>query len=234
VRRLLLLLAGVACIGAANPRHAPKAVATDGEATIYVTGDFSRGFSVAYNAVLQQEPTNRGTTFVGIMLLGRRPGGSLAFGLTRGVQSQSLQAFVSTATARGARHYESSPARCLPACTLVLRGDRYGLYAFVVTVDAVRKLGAWARADYAFVRPYVQLNAEAAVPGDRIAAMLVPMRVVVDAHDLPPPRCAFTTRGIEPRRNAGRMLEFTGTYRPDAAAAFIDLRTGKRVERCPR
>jgi hypothetical protein len=234
VRRLFLVLAGAACIAAANPRHAPKAVASDGEATVYVIGDFSRGFNVAYNAVLPAEATNRGMTFAGIMLLGRPPGGSIAFGLTRGVQNQSLQVFVSTTTSRGARHYATSPAGCLPACTLVLRGDRYGIYAFAVTADAVRKLGAWARADYALVRPYVQLNGEVAARGDHIAATLIPMRVVADSYDLPPPRCAFTTRGIAPRRTAGGTLEFTGTYRSDAATSFIDLRTGEMVGRCPR
>jgi hypothetical protein len=125
------------------------------------------------------------------------------------------------------------PATCLPACTLVLRGDRYGLYAFAITVAGIQKVGSWARADFGFVRPYIQLNAEVTSPGDRIAAALIPVRLVVDAHDLPSPRCGFTTRGVEPRRAANGLLRFSGSYRPTAPASFVDLKTGKWVDRCP-
>lgn len=232
MRLLLLLLAAAACI-AATSRHAPKAVSTDGEATIYLLGDFRRGFNVAYNAVLPQERTNHGTTFVDVMLLGpRNPGGSVALGLTRSPPNQSLQAFVATTTAHGADHYGSFPVVCLPACSLILRGDRYGLYAFALTADGIRKLGSWARADLAIVRPYVQLNAEVATPGDRIGATLIPMRLVADSHDLAPPKCAFTTRGVMPRRDPGGMLHFTGAFRPEATAAFVDLKKADFVDRC--
>jgi hypothetical protein len=236
VRRFLALVACIACVTGATSGHTVKAVSSDGEATVYLIGNFSRGFNVAYNAVLAQVRTNRATTFVGIMLLGRRrPGGSIAIGLSRNAATaQSLEAFVSSTTAQDATHYQSFPVVCLPACGFILRGDRYGIYAFAVTSDGIRKIGAWARADFEFVRPYVQLNGEVTALGDRIAATLIPMRVVADSRDLPAPRCAFTTRGIEPRRNGGAMLEFTGTYRPGAAASFIDLGTGKRVDRCPR
>ena len=232
-RFLLLFFAAAACVAAAPSGHVPKAVSTDGEATIYVMGDFARGFNIAYNAVLPQLNLNRSASFLGITLLGRRtPGGSIALGLTRGEPSQSLAVFVATTTARGARHYEAIPSVCLPACTLVLRGDRYGIYAFVVTADGIRKLGAWARADFVMTRPYVQLNGEVAEPQDRIDATLIPLRVVVDSHDLPAPGCAFTTRGIAPGRDPSGRLRFTGTYRPDGAPAFIDLKSGKAVEHC--
>lgn len=234
MRRLLVLLAGALCIAAATPRHSVRSVSTDGEATIYLTADFSRGFNVAYNAVLPQSAGNRSTTFLSVMLVGRRfSGGSIAFGLTRGAPAQALQIFVATTTPHGAHHYATFPAACLPACTLVLRGDRYGLYAFAVTAEATRKLGAWARADFDFTRPYVQLNGEVATPGDRMVATLVPMRLVADARDVPAPRCAFTTRGIIPRREPSGALDFRGTYRPQAPASFVDLRTGKSVDRCP-
>lgn len=234
MRRFLLVLAGAACIVAATQRHAPKAVSTDGEATVYVVGDFTRGFNIAYNAVLPPLQSNRSTTYVGMMLLGRRnPSGSIAFGLTRGAPAQSLQIFVTTTTPHGANHYQSFPVVCLPACGLVLRGDRYGLYGYALTAAGIRKLGAWARADFEMSRPYVQLNGEVAAQRDRLVATLIPLRVVVDSHDLAAPRCAFTTRGIVPARDPSGEIAFSGSYRPEAPASFIDLKNGNAVERCP-
>jgi len=235
VRRFLLLLAGAACVLAATPRNAIKPVSTDGEATVYVTADFRHGFNVAYNAVLAQIRSNRSTTFLSLMLLGRRnPGGSIAVGLSRGGSAQALEVFVTTTTSRGANHYESFPVACVPGCALILRGDRYGLYAFVVTADGIQKLGSWARADFELAKPYLQLNAEVTAQQDRIAATLIPMRLVVDSADLSSPRCAFTTRGVVPRRNADGTLEFTGSFRPGATISFIDLKDNKFVDRCPR
>jgi hypothetical protein len=235
VRRSLLLVAIAACAIAATPRDVAKPVSTDGEATIYVIGNFTRGFNVAYDAVLRQERKNRSTTFLSVMLLGRRnPSGSIAIGLTRAAPAaESSELFVATTTPGGANHYETFPALCLPACGLILRGDRYGLYAFATTAGGIQKLGSWARADFQLVKPYLQLNAEVAMPGDRIVATLAPLRVVVDSADLSQPRCAFTTRGIMPRRNPGGTLEFTGTYRSDAIASFVDLENGKLAARCP-
>lgn len=229
---LVLLLAAAPCIAAA-PQSAPKAVSTDGEATIYLTGNFSRGFNVAYNAVLPKIRTNRSTTFLSLMLLGRHnPGSSIALGITRAAPDQSLEMFVATTTPQGAKNYRAVPAVCLPACTLILRGDRYGLFAFAVTGEAVQKLGSWARADFGFVRPYVQLNAEVTAPGDRIAATLIPMRVIADSQSLATPHCGFSTRGVMPRREPSGALTFAGTYRPQAQASFIDLKAAANVERC--
>jgi hypothetical protein len=233
VRRFRALSLAVACV-AATP-HRVHAISTDGEATVYLTGNFSRGFNVAYDAVLRPSPQNRSTTFLGIMLIGRRnPGPGIELGLTRATSSaQSLRVFVSVSTPHGGAHFASFRESCAPACGLILRGDRYGLYAFVAASDGIHKVGSWARADFQFVRPYVQLNGEVAQPGDRIAAALIPVRIVADARDLPTPTCAFTTRGVIARRNPGGTLTFTGSYRPEAAASFIDLRTGKLVDRCP-
>jgi hypothetical protein len=236
MRLLLLVLASVACIAAANPSRKVKAVSTDGEATIYVMGNFSRGFNVAYNATLRTAPGNRANTFIGIMLIGRQnPGPGIELGLTRGAgNAHDLRVFISVNPRHGENIYTSFPAACVPACELILRGDRYGLYAFVLTEDGIRKAGTWSRADFGFVRPYVQLNGEVTRPGDGIVGALMPMRAVVDSKSLPAPTCAFTTRGIEPRRDPGGTLTFSGTFANAAPASFIDLRNGSTVNRCPR
>jgi hypothetical protein len=236
LRLLVPLCIGATCLAAASSSHGVKPVSTDGEATVYLTGAFSRGFALAYNVSLASTPGNRGDTFVGIMLIGRQnPGPGIELGLTRTTShGQTEQAFLSVKPRRGGSSDTSFPVVCAPVCELVLRGDRYGIYAAVLTQDGIHNVGAWSRDAFGLVRPYVQLNGEVTRPGDRIAAALSPMRTVVDSQVLPAPVCGFTTRGILPRRNPGGTLTFSGTYRIDAPSSFIDLRRGRFVDRCPR
>jgi hypothetical protein len=231
---LVLLLLAVASPLAARQSPKPKSLSTDGEATIYLTGDFSTGFSVAYNAILPAALGNRSRTFVGIMLIGRtNPGPRIELGLTRGdPNAAALQAFTSVNSRNGGHRFQSIPVRCTPACRLVLRGDKVRLRALIVTQNAIQEVGSWARSDFGFLRPYVQLNGEVSERGDTIAAVLVPMRVVAASQSLPAPTCGFTTRGIQPRRLAGGTLTFTGTYRDAAPTSFVDLRSGRLVGRC--
>jgi hypothetical protein len=229
-----LLLVG-ASIAAAGSSRAAKPVSTDGEATIYVTGDFVHGFDLAYNALLRPMPANRGDIFVGIMLTGHEPHGpGIELGLNRdAVNPRLVRVFLSLNARHAAPSYTSFPARCTPACELILRGDRYGLYAAVITEDGIQNIGAWSRAAFSLVQPYVQLNGEVTKPGDRIFAVLTPMRTVANSENLARPTCAFTTRGIVPRREPGGLLIFSGAYRTDAPSSFIDLKTGRMVDRCP-
>lgn len=234
-RLLSLVLLIIACTAGGSPKRTANPVSTDGEATVYVMGEFSRGFNLAYYAVLRPTPTNRSNTFIGIMLLGRRnPGSSIALGLTRAASiAHALRFYLSISAKNGGNHYTTFPAACSPSCELILRGDRYALYAFVVTEDGIRKLGAWSRADLELVRPYVQLNGEVTRPGDSIAGALTPIRMVADSLDLSAPTCAFTTRGILPRRDPNGTLTFSGSYGIEAPASFIDLKSGRFVDRCP-
>jgi hypothetical protein len=222
---------------AASPAPKVKAISTDGEATIYLSGDFSGGFNVAYSAQLRSMPANRSTIFLDLMLIGRKiPGSAIELGLTRDARSGfgALRAFTAITTRYGAYRYAAFPVSCTPACVLILRGDRHGFHASVVSNDAIRRIGSWERSDFDLRGPYVQLNGEVTRTGDAIDAALRPVRVVAAASELAAPICAFTTRGVLPRRLPGGMLAFSGTNRNAAPVSFIDLTRARMVARCPR
>ncbi len=218
------------CFILGNVRSAAtvKAVSTDGEATVYVTGDLSRNFIVSYQAALQPSPGNRSWTTVGVMLLGRTESGpSIEVGLARSA-SNALTGFTATQGLKSRASFKAFVVGCAPGCVLTVRADDKAYYAYI---DAAQ-VGAWPRNQFAFVKPYIQLNAEAVKPGDSISAIFLPIRLVANGEVMPAPACAFTTRGIEPSRLPNGALQFTGTYHAGAPAAFVTLTTGQRGDRC--
>jgi hypothetical protein len=225
MHRIALAAAVFFPIGALAAVHA---VSTDGEATVYLAGDFSKGFTVAYHARLDRTQSNRSWTVLGIMLVGAvNPGPAVEVGLTRANGAQAVRVFTTQTSASGTTRYESRTAHCNPACDLVLRGDSRYVYASIGSSN----LAKWPRSGFAFVKPYVQINGEIARPGDAIAAILFPIRTVANSETIFP-TCAFTTRGVRPSRLPDGTLTFSGTYRANASAAFVRLSDGRLSNRC--
>jgi hypothetical protein len=236
MRLLLILVLVIGSMASPLPSRAVKAVSSDGEATVYLKGDFSGGFDVAYNAVLSSQPENRSSTYVDIMLIGREnPGPAIEVGLTHTMPGTSaVRVFTSATRKHGSSALGTFAAACLPACELVLRGDRESVHAVFIDRDGIVEAGTWRRSDFRLIRPYVQLNGEVTGRGDQISATLAPVRVVAASRDIASPTCGFTTRGVEPLRESNGVLSLSGAYRPDAPTSFVDLRYGKLVRRCPR
>ena len=208
---------------------AAKSASTDGEATIYIFGDFSKGFALSYAATMRPQPANRGVSFLSIDLLSTgMPFRGVAVGLSLGdPKATSLKAFTTSTTAHGS-DYTPFTVDCAPACTLQLRSDGQTIYAFAGT----QKLGSWPRSKFGFVKPYVQINGEVVKPHDAITASLAPIQLVANGQTIPPPQCAFTTQGVFPLRQPDGTLTFTGTFTLGADVTYLDARTGARVNTC--
>src|SRR5271163_41417 len=90
---VLLLLGGSGSV----PSKAATALSTDGEATVYLMGDFTSDFDLRYRATLSASVSNRSWSTIGIMLLGRaNPGRSVEIGLANGdPDGQTVVAFTS-------------------------------------------------------------------------------------------------------------------------------------------
>lgn len=205
-----------------------KPVSTDGEATVYLMGDFSGRFDVAYRAALSARPRNKSWSTLSLLLIGRRiPGPGASVGLMRDAShGNALRAFTDVVYPnRSGDGFKSLAARCNSGCILELRGDSARISAYVNG----EQVASWPRTDLNLERPYIQLNAEVHGPGDAIAASLEPVRMAAAGHAIHDPKCAFTTRGIEPY---GRhVLTFRGVNEK-ADGAFVNLTTGSHSDRC--
>lgn len=223
------------CIGvlftSATPTFANvKAVSTDGEATVYLTADFSRNFDLDYQVVFLPAPKNKSWSTVSLLLLsGRGRGSSVSVGLSRGYPHASTLAAFTTSTAPGKKpSFESSPVTCTPTCRLQLRGSADALSAVVNG----RRVGSWSRRSLAMRTPTIQLNAEVAELQDTISATVTPLSTVVAGTERRP-SCAFTTQGIEPRLSADHRIIFTGARRKNARVTYIALVSGSTRDSCP-
>jgi hypothetical protein len=207
---------------------AVKTVSTDGEATVYLGGDFSTSFDIAYKARLIPGPRNASWTTVSIMLIGRKiPGPAISVGLaSAGRNGRGLSGFTLVTDPSMKYAYKSRPVRCGDGCVIELRGDAKRVEALV---DG-KPFGSWLRSSVPLLRPSVQLNAEAGRLGDSMRATLSTIRAVAGGVALAPPLCGFTTRGIAPTLST--TLEFAGTAN-GAPAAYVDLRSGARGDKCP-
>jgi hypothetical protein len=221
MKRFSALILLTLTMGAVTP------VSTDGEATVYLKGDFTGAFDLTYRAALVPSPQNKSWTVLGIMLLGtKNPGPGVEIGLSNGDPSETIiTAFTSFTDANGKNVWKTVPTSCNAGCVIELKGDAEKLEAIV----AGKSIGSWARASLPLSEPYVQLNAEVDKSGDTIKASLVRIRTTAAGVDLPSPTCAFTTRGIEP--SGDRMLTFSGVHN-DAQGAFVNLLTSARGDKC--
>jgi len=221
----------VVCIAVMLTAHvsaaAVKPASTDGEATVYVAGKFSADFDVAYRAVLKPAPHNKSWSTLSILLIGRQiPGPGASVGLVSGASpARMLHAFTDVVYPHLKDDYRSYGANCTLGCVIELRGDAARIYA---DVDG-KEIASWSRSDLYLQRPYIQLNAEAHGAGDSLDASLTPVRTIAAGRSLSLPKCAFTTRGIEP--SGLGVLTFHGVSR-DAAGAFVNLSNGSHGDKC--
>lgn len=223
---LLALLLAVPCIALAKVH----AVSTDGEATVYLTDDFSKNFELTYAVAYPPAPRNRSWSDVSLLLLGRTPGGSISIGLTRGSPNQrKLSALAIVIRAGGNPVQKMFPVTCNETCTLTLNGDDQN-----ITVAVNGKIVALVpRAALALTRPYVQINGEVSAVGDTIYATLKPLRTTLARKPIAATTCAFTTQGVSASALPGGGLRFSGKRDPNADAAFVSLIDGSMGNSCP-
>lgn len=204
-----------------------KAVSTDGEATVYLRGNFTGAFDVRYRAAIASFPRNGSWSMVGLLLVGHIPGPSAYVGVTSPGNDGRNAPFAMATELGGKSSYVTTPDACATSCVIELRGDHKEIQALVNGRVAM----TWARAIVPLVDAGVQLNAEVSQPGDRIEASLTPIHAVADGRVLGTPTCGFTTQGVAPTLH-GQSVLFAGGYRPGAPADFVALKTGRRGDRC--
>jgi hypothetical protein len=205
---------------------AATAFSTDGEATVYRSGDFRGDFTLEYRALLEPQPRNKTWSTLSVTLLGGSPP---ADAITIGLFPDAGVAHVFTsAVHNGAATFHDTRIICSRACTLGLHGDR----GSIVAVVAGKLVNAWPRFSFGLPHPTVQLNAEVSGSDDRIRASLTPVKERAARVQLGMPLCGFTTQGVFPESDAG-TLRFSGSFVRGAPANYIDLRNGRRLERCP-
>jgi hypothetical protein len=221
MRVLVCLFLMVALIAAVQP------VATDGEATVYLMGDFTGAFDVAYTAKLQPAPQNNSWSTLGIMLIGLvNPRTSIEIGVAYRSGTSPIEAFTSVHDLTGEGAYKTVDASCADGCTIELLGDAADITALIN--GAI--VGNWPRASLPMNSPYIQLNGEVHGPGDTISASLLATKTTAAGSGLSSPTCGFTTRGIVPKDSKGTLLLSGATN--EEAESYLNLRTGAVVTRC--
>lgn len=225
---ILALLGFTFLVGIPTPSTAVQATATDGEATVYVLGDFESRFDLAYKFTLHPDPVNTSWGTLGIMLIGVKSNASVEIGVSQGYPNPlALAAFTSVSFPGNKNRYRSFPKLCNSVCRVELRGDKERIQALV----GHRVIGEWPRRALQMVKPYVQLNAEVSKPGDKILGRLLPLQTTANGRGLPFPMCAFTTKGIEARRVAA-FIDFFGMHQPSARVTYFSLKDGTPRRRC--
>jgi hypothetical protein len=222
VRGVVIAVAAMLLLGSV------KAVSTDGEATVYLPGNFTGTFDVKYRATIAPFPRNGSWTMVGLLLIGTvNPGPSAYVGVTSPGRDARNVSFAMATEAGDKSSYVATQDACLKSCVIELRGDRKVIQALVNGRVAM----TWTRATIPLDRPGVQLNAEVQQPSDRIEASLTPIRIVAASHVLGTPMCGFTTQGVVPAVHGERIM-FAGSYAPGAQADFVALKTGRLGDHC--
>lgn len=222
-----LIVLGVLVLSTRDAMSAVKSASSDGEATAYLLGPFSSEFDIAYRAVLKPGAHNKSWSTLSMLLVGSRiPGPGASVGLASTPPHQrSARPFSYVNYPDLKDDYEDRSVNCDRGCTIELRADARTVYAYVQR----RMLASWSRSDLYLQHPSIQLNAEVHEAGDSVYASLTPIRAIVAGRAIRQPTCAFTTRGIEPFK--GTALVFRGTTN-NAAAAYVDLATGVRADKC--
>lgn len=224
---MLLLLLAVPCIAFAKVH----AVSTDGEATVYLTNDFSKDFELSYAVAYPPVPRNHSWSDVSLLLLSGAPGGSISVSLTRGSPNQQTLSALTIITRPGAAPVQKMlPVACGKSCILTMRGDSRHV---AVAVNG-KTLASVSRGSIALVKPSVQINGEVSAVGDAISATLARVRTTADRKELAPPTCAFTTQGVFPSALPNGGLRFSGKRNPHAAVAFVSLIDGSMGDTCSR
>jgi hypothetical protein len=217
MRAAVVLCAALVALAALRADAAPKALSTDGEATVYLSGDFRRDFLMEYNVQFATAYDNKGSSTFAITFLGGPPPSDA---VTVGVYGVARSGRVFTSVTRDGRStFRPTRHVCAPACRLSLRGDVNGLSAFIDDVW----LQSWPRFSIGAPAPAFQLNGEVSTPGDRVIIVVSPARTRAAGKKLGMPTCGFTTRGISVREEASGALSFAGIYTESAPASYVKL-----------
>jgi hypothetical protein len=223
-RRIVVLVVAAILVVPANIQAALHAYSSDGEATVYISGDFSQPFDLSYAATIDETPRNRSWSYVGILLLGDPlPSDSVEVGLFRVAGSRGRPSLFTSITMRGSSSGFKDEGLCAPNCVIELRGDRTNIEALANR----RVIHRRKRTEFHMAKSYIQLNGEVALAADKISARLRPLKTTLDSHSLRSPTCAFTTQGIEVRQSGDHALTFEGTFRPASKVAYYSLADGK-------
>jgi hypothetical protein len=221
----------VAFAPSSHTARASLTLATHGEATVYVAGNFSRDFDVSYAFAIDTRRKNRSFTTIGVMMIGATdPGPSAEVGLANGYPSaKSTSGFVSGSHAHGTKSSDVWGLPCGATCTVELRGNSDHVSAFL---DG-RLAGTWSRPDLSIESPYIQINAEVYKEGDAISAFIVTKKATAGGRALQAPICEFTTGGIEARSTSPTSMTFSGVYRSGARSTYAWLKSGAEgVKHC--
>ena len=129
MRAAAVVFAAVVTFACFRADAAPQAFSTDGEATVYLSGDFRQDFLMEYNVQFAAAYDNKGWSTFSITFLGGPPPSDA---VTVGVYGVARSGRVFTAVTRDGRTtFHPTRHVCAPACRLSLRGDVNGLSAFI-------------------------------------------------------------------------------------------------------
>jgi hypothetical protein len=196
---------------------APMASSAAAGATVYVSGDFRRDFSVEYNIEFWADYRNKGSSTLAITFLGGPPpSDEVAVGLHAITRSGR----VFTAVTRDGRPtIRETRFVCVKFCRLSLRGDVNGISAYMDDVW----LQSWPRFSLRAPAPAFQLSVAVSTPGDRVTTSLDPSRNTAGGRTLGMPTCASTTRGIDVSETDLGDLSVAGAYDEGGRTSYFRL-----------
>jgi hypothetical protein len=200
-----------------------------GEATVYISRDFAADFDLAYAVTMTPIPTNTSYTLAGVMILSSQGRRSVEIGL-RGadLKHARITAFTSTTDAAGRGEFESAGA-CGSTCHLELKGDATTIRAILNGVE----IKTWPRSGIGMIHPYVQINGEVPIVGEKIDARFVPETTLLAGVVLPAPSCAFTTQGVEPTLARDGSFILAGSRVPGGRVTYLAFADGRAMDSCP-
>ena len=227
-------LAALAAFAGFRADAAPKASSAEAEATVYLSGDFRRDFSVEYNIEFWADYRNKGWSTLAITFVG---GPLPSDEVTVGLHAVTRSGHVFTAVTRdGRRTIRETRYVCVKVCRLSLRGDLNGISAYM---DDYAWLQSWPRFSLRAPAPAFQVNVAVSTPGDRVTISLNPAVNTAGGRTLGMPTCAFTTRGIDVSETDLGDLSFGGANDAGARTSYFRLpdyhdwdRSAKIRDRC--
>lgn len=226
----ILAAAVVVALGSATAAVAKVTSASPyGEATVYISRDFSVDFDLAYAVTMKASPTNASYTLAGMLLLSSQGSQSVEIGLQGAdVKHATAQAFTSTIDAAGKSEFKTV-GLCQSTCHLELKGDATTIHALLNGVE----IKAWPRSAIGMTHPYIQINGEVPIVGDKIDARFVPETTLLAGAVLPAPSCAFTTQGVEPTLAADGSFTIVGSRKPNGRVTYLAFADGRAMDTCP-
>jgi hypothetical protein len=163
------------------------------------------------------------------MLLSSQGAQSVEVGLQGAdVMHPAVTAFTSTVDAMGKSEFKSA-GPCGSTCRVELKGDASTIRALLNGIE----IKAWPRSDIGMTRPYVQINGEVPIVGEKIEARFAPEATVLAGVALSAPSCAFTTQGVEPALASDGAFSIVGSREPAGRVTYLALADGRAMDSCP-